>query len=497
MAGVGFELKKLFQSRTAVGHIRAYTYSAIITAGPFLLLTSMVFLIQTLFGVYDVSIPERNLFLGPVVYVFVFSQLFSSGFTMVQTRYLSDCITTNFLRDVTASLFGLCAVMIGIGSILVIAFFAGSPLPFIDKGLTYLFFLELLIIWVESIYLTAVRHYIRLVMGFAAGLVLAVSTTYMLLNFTDIAPHLAGIAAIDTGLWLLMTIFFVHIVSCFGLPKGGLCFGFLPHFERHWKLGLASFFYTSGLFIPNILVWQGPWREVIADTYVYAPVYDVATFYAFLSILPLMMLFVVISETRFYEHHAAFFAAVTQRGNLREIDHLRHDLLHALWFELRQIVEFQLLFTLIFLAVGDAIFVWSGLPNNSMQMYDVLLFGVFFAGLMQILFVLLTYFDLQISILKTAAASFVGNVIFGLWGLVWGGPDSYGFTFFIAAVIAFAVGWRELTRFTSNLDYYVYCGQPVFYRPPDGPLTHLAQRLGGGNLVDLMSLSPEDRREES
>ena len=41
MAGVGFELKKLFTARTAAGHIKAYTYSAIITTGPFALLTGM------------------------------------------------------------------------------------------------------------------------------------------------------------------------------------------------------------------------------------------------------------------------------------------------------------------------------------------------------------------------------------------------------------------------------------------------------------------------
>ena len=42
MAGVGFELKRLFRARTATGHLKAYSYSAIVTTGPFALLTSMV-----------------------------------------------------------------------------------------------------------------------------------------------------------------------------------------------------------------------------------------------------------------------------------------------------------------------------------------------------------------------------------------------------------------------------------------------------------------------
>ena len=58
MAGVGFELKRLFSARTAAGHIKAYSYSAIVTTGPFALLTSMVLAIPTLFQVYGVGADE-------------------------------------------------------------------------------------------------------------------------------------------------------------------------------------------------------------------------------------------------------------------------------------------------------------------------------------------------------------------------------------------------------------------------------------------------------
>ena len=52
MAGVGFELKRLFRARTAAGHLKAYSYSAIVTTGPFVLLTSMVLAVQLLFIAY-------------------------------------------------------------------------------------------------------------------------------------------------------------------------------------------------------------------------------------------------------------------------------------------------------------------------------------------------------------------------------------------------------------------------------------------------------------
>ena len=75
MAGVGFELKKLFTARTAAGHIKAYTYSAIITAGPFALMTGMVMAVQLLFGYYGISAEASRIFVASVVYAFVMSSL--------------------------------------------------------------------------------------------------------------------------------------------------------------------------------------------------------------------------------------------------------------------------------------------------------------------------------------------------------------------------------------------------------------------------------------
>ena len=163
MAGVGFELKKLFRARTATGHLKAYTYSTIITAGPFLLLTGMVLGIQLLFAIADVSSDESALFVASVVYAFVFSQILSSGFTMVLTRYLADCLSVEYYEDVTGSLFGMCALLASIGSVVAALFYWGTPLSTFTEVLAYTFFLELLIIWVESVYLTAVKKFKRLI----------------------------------------------------------------------------------------------------------------------------------------------------------------------------------------------------------------------------------------------------------------------------------------------------------------------------------------------
>ncbi len=485
MAGVGFELKKLFTARTAAGHIKAYSYSAMITAGPFALMTSMVLAVQSLFVYYGIAEEASRIFVASVVYAFVFSQIFSAGFIMVLTRYLADSLSLGRFSDATASFFGMGAILTTLGAVAAGIFFWDKPLPLLTKWLGYLFFAELLLAWTESVYLSAVKRYSRLLVSYLAGVLLSIVLSWAFLEHSILQPEQSGLLAMDIGMGLINLLFLLCITEYFGMPKRGQNFAFLPYFERHWRLFFTATFYMLGLFIPNLIIWQGGWGVSVGGTYLYSPIYDVVTFYAFLSILPLMTMFVVKVETNFYERYAHYFAFITQKGNFREIDDARKDLLHTLWFELRHIVEFQLVFTLVALAVGNYLLSWSGIDYNQVNMYNVLLFGAFFTGLLQLVYILLIYFDYQKSVLSLSLVFFLSNFCFGLWGLYFGGAYSYGFTFFLASALSFIWAFIKLNHFAKRINYLVFCSQPVFYRPTNGYLTKFTLWLYGDDYVNL------------
>ena len=485
MAGVGFELKKLFTARTAAGHIKAYTYSAIITTGPFALMTGMVMAVQLLFGYYGIPAEASRIFVASVVYAFVFSQILSSGFTMVLTRYLADSLSLGRYQDVTASLLGLGSILTAAGGVAAGCFFWGKPLSLVTKWLGYLFFAQLLLVWAESVYLSAVKQYKRLLLSYLAGVFVSIGLAWYFLASAWLPAEQAGLLAMDIGMGLIVLLFLLHITAYFGMPQQGMNFAFLSYFERHWRLFLIASFYATGLFLPNILIWQGPQGVEVAGTFRYAPIYDIVTFYAFLSILPLMMMFVVSVETNFYERYAVYFSHITRKGNFREIDDARKDLLHTLWFELRHIVEFQLVFTLIFLALGSYVLAGAGITYSQVNMYDVILFGAFFTGLLQLIYILLIYFDYQRDVLIVSSIFLLSNLILGLAGLRVFGEQSYGFTFFVSATISFLAGFERLSHFAKRINYLVFCSQPVFYRPTQGWLTRLVQKMYGERYVNL------------
>ncbi len=476
MAGIGFELKKLFNDRSASGYVKAYSYSAIVTAGPFALMTGMVLAIQLMFRLYEVDYTELQLYTASVIYPFVFSNIVASGFVLVITRYLADQLYTGNHRDIIASLYGILSLVLAVGAILAGAFLWDKPLDLLTKLCTYTFYLELLIIWIQGTYLTAVKDYRGLLYTYAGGVGLSILLTFLVIKTQIMAPATGALLAMNIGDACIIMMFFFYIRRYFGGRASGRNFLFLPYFEQHKRLFGIGLFYILSVYLPNFIIWQGTFAVDVVSTYTYAPMYDVATFYAFLSIVPVMMMFVVSMELHFYEKYAAYFSYITDKGNFKEIEDAREDLLHAVWFELRNIMEFQLVFTLIFLALGNYFLPLAGLSYASLDLYNLIVLGAFFTGIVQVIYTLLLYFEDQFGVLLIVGVFFAANFVFGLLGFFWG-EQTYGFTFFLAAALAFLVSLWRLDYFCRRINYYVFCSRPVFFRPPSGPLARITAWL--------------------
>lgn len=476
MAGIGFELKKLFNKRSLTGQAMAYGYSAVITCGPFALLTGMVLSIQLLFMHYNISVQESQLYTASVIYPFVFSQLISCGFVMVITRYLADNLYSSDYKHVTSSMLGILAITEAVAALLAIAFFWNKPLPWHLKLLTYVFYMEMVAVWIEGVYLTALKDYKSIFICYGCGVLISLLLTVGIFETGMMEPVAGAMLAMSVGVGIIVLSFMVQIAKYFGYPVDGMNFSFLPYFEQHKRLFFVAMCYTLGIYMANFIMWQGPLGVTIADTYRYAPEYDVVTFYAFLSIMPVMIMFVVSMELHFYEQYAIYFTYITQRGNYKEIDDARQDLIHILWSELRNIMEFQLVFSLIFLSLGNYFLSLGGVSYNSVNIYCLLVLGAFFNGIMQIIYTLLLYFEDQHGAFIVTNSFLIGNIVLGLIGLEIG-ELSYGFSFFLAAMISCGISLWRLNHFCDRINYYIFCGRPVFYQPTEGPLTRLAEWL--------------------
>ena len=88
MAGIGFELKKMFAKRGLLSIIKAYGYAGIVCTGPMILGIILLLGIRFLAQLAGASETDIEIFNVMVQYSMLFSLIITNTFSVVATRYL-------------------------------------------------------------------------------------------------------------------------------------------------------------------------------------------------------------------------------------------------------------------------------------------------------------------------------------------------------------------------------------------------------------------------
>jgi uncharacterized membrane protein len=318
----------------------------------------------------------------------------------------------------------------------------------------------------------------RIIKAYFWGIFSAV-VFFLLFLYTDFFTDklFSSMLAMNIGFFVMALLLMLQIRAFF--PAGTKnFFSFVPYLDTHLSIFLVNLFYTVSLYIPNIIIWQGPWGVIIADTYVYAPTYDVATFYAFLSILPIAVIFVVFTEVEFYQKYTTYVTMIVDKGNYREIENAREDMFKVLWSQVCTLIELQLVFALIFLALGNFILTRVGLSYATINVYNLIVLGAFANGILQVIVILLLYFEDRRGALWSTGIFLFANTTFNLISLRLG-ENTYGFGFFLAALISLSFALLRLNYYSKRIDYYIYCTMPVFNTTKAGIFTRIKNAIEG------------------
>ena len=104
--------------------------------------------------------------------------------------------------------------------------------------------------------------------------------------------------------------------------------------DRYKILIAIGFFMALGLYAHNFVYWCSPVKNTIWDRGVFCTRYDVPTFYATLTVTPLLVMFVVSVETKVYRHYREYFDAILQGGTLQNIVQARRKMETVIFREL-------------------------------------------------------------------------------------------------------------------------------------------------------------------
>lgn len=476
MAGIGFELKRLFRRKGLFATMRAYGYAGIVCTGPMLLGVLLQMGILVLCGLWGVGRANQDLLVCMVTYTLLASLLLTSFFSMPVTRFLADMLFAEREDEILPSFWGSNAIMLVVGTVLygVFLLFSGATLL---QGLLCLWLFNIMIVnWNGMSYLTAIKDYRGILCSFAAaiGVACLCALTALALGLPSVEGLLASIA-LGYGVMLAWDV----VLLCRYFPQSDRSpWLYLRWLDQFMPLALTGLFTNLGLFAHLVIIWAGPIGVQVKGLFYGAPYHDVPALIAFLTILVTSVNFVVSVEVNFYPRYRDYYSLFNDGGVVGDIVVAEEVMLATLNRELRFCALKQLFVTAAVISLETTVL--SALPlgfNNLMHGYFRTLcvgYGLYAVG-NTVLLILLYFTDYKGAVLASGLFAGVAGLATAVSLLL---PQQfYGFGFLLGAAVSFIVALLRLDTYTANLPYRILSQQPIVATDETGWFTELGRVL--------------------
>ncbi|MBN4051037.1 MAG: hypothetical protein COA82_04410 [Alkaliphilus sp.] len=479
MAGIGFTLKRLFKKDTFIDRTKAYIYSGIVAAGPWIASVVTVNVMLWVSKKMLVSPSDRYLFMGTIVYSFIFSQILTAPGHFITTRYISDKLFSKEYVFIKPCFIGISKITFFAALFISLAFYYSKPLPLYYKFMAASLFIIISLIWVITVFLSAVKDYSIISKAFIGGGLISVCLSILLNYFPISFPlHLSASTMLLSyliGMTVTYIIVFYSFLDSFyfGNKKN---YDFIKYLNKTPSLFFVGLFYTLGLWVDNILMWYSEHGAIIYGTYRYAPLYDHAVFLAFLTIIPTMILFMVYLETEFYEVYKKYYSLVSIKGNYDDIVMAKNKMVELLYRHIVYVLENQTLITFTLIVLSGAIFSYLGYAILLRDIFRICALGTLSNAIMLVVLLVLLYFEARIQAVAVSIIFFASNLLFNLYFIPLG-VAFYGVGYFLAALLSLVVSLVLLRVYLKNIIYLTFSKQPAFSVEDKGIFVSIAKRL--------------------
>ena len=450
MAGIGFELRKLARRDDLMGVVASLTHASVVSTGPWIMTVLALGAIDII-GLNWLDQEEMKVFRIIVIYNFGFSLVAAGPLMMVATRYLADRIYEKKVTETPGMLIGGFIVLLV--QMPIVGWFYGyyAALDPAVRVAAIANYFVISFIWYVGIFLSALRDFRSITIGFAIGMSSAFALTVLLGGRWGAAGMLTGFSV---GLTLLLSLQVARVLVEF--PYGFLRpFAFLRAARKYWELTLGALFYNLAVWIDKWIMWTLPDRDEIAAVMISYPLYDSTMFLAYLTVIPAIAVFVLSVETDFFERYQNFYKDVSGHAPWRKLTEDHQEILASLSRGLRNVVVFQGCITAFVVLAAPNILSLIGVNLIGLGMFRLGVIGSFFHVLMAFVTVVLAYFDLRRKLLFVYFLLFVTNTVFSLISTRMGFAY-YGYGFFLSALVTLVVAYVLAARSVGRLPYLTF-----------------------------------------
>lgn len=446
MAGIGFRIEKLLLDDSYISITKAYVSSAMVAAGP-VLCTILSIAIISFIAPHQVSSAQVSVFRTLVVYVFMLTLITTAPMQMVLTRFIADRIYLGDTERIAPAFAAVVAVNTPLNSIVAMLLVPLLRLTPCASVFTVGLVVCISVTWISMVVLSAAKDFMAIFKSYAWGMGLSIFAGYLGGIINGFVGLLAGYTI---GQVLLMSFLVAQIFAEFKGEKQ-FDFAFFGLLKHHPMLIVAAIAYNIGIWIDKIIFWfSGATGQKLQGILYCSPVYDMPFFIASLLIIPTLAMFIIRVETDFYVHYRKYYLAIKEKYSLSAIEEKRKNIVRNLRFGMGKLIVMQITVMAISLFLAPVVYTKLGMTALNLSVFQISIVAAFPLAILQIIFLLLLYFDLQSEAAVLTVIFAVGNAFFSFISIKLG-LSYYGYGFFTACFVSLVVGFVLLNAKLKDL----------------------------------------------
>lgn len=475
MAGIGFELRKVFKGNSITKKVWGYSCAGIIIAGPMIMVVVMLLILEKIAS--NSSDADWEILLSLMVYSMIGALLVSSIINSLLARWSSDALFTKDYGRILPSIYGgALVILVPFGILYAILLTKAEGISTTDKILNWMNWSVMTMVYIYLGYLTAIKKYGNVVLWYLSGVLLTLLCSFIGIRVLEIGVITSIQCALFIGYSTIMIGYAKALHHQF--PKGrGSIFAFVEYFWKYGQLPLIGLLGVAMNFVHIVIMWFGVYGKHLSGFFYSAPVYDVASFYAFVVAIPTNILFVVSMETKFYERFHNYFLQISSKGTLSDIRVARDSMVQTLKNELLKIEIIQVTVLMLYMTFIRFYLSTIGFTQTIMTIFYFLCIGYAAQAIGGVYSLMLLYFDDRKGALFINIVGFI--VTAGVTYALIDKPDYYGIGLACGGIAMAIAGILRLDYYVKDIDNHTFTGQPIFQIEKKRLLLSLIKKLDG------------------
>jgi uncharacterized membrane protein len=455
MAGIGFRLQKILSENTYTATLKAYAFSSLIAAGPFLLTVLVVSMIHWVSG-GTMSRAELFYFQAVTTYAFMFSLVTIGATQLVLTRFVADEYYRGHIGSMTAAFFSALLLHCAVWGPAALYFVSGLSTPWSVRIGALLLYFCVSGTWLAILFLSAAKDYLRISTIFVAGAAASFAAAALFGDRFGLAGYLNGFTLGQGAILLLLG---RAIIKEFGYRESRNYY-WLRYFRKYPYLIGIGILYNLAIWIDKLVFWTSTHGESLDAGLRHTPVYDAPMFFSYLTIVPSMAYFLVRMETDFFNKYHAYYTGIEEQESLPRLEKRRVAIVESLRHSFERLILLQGIVSGASLLLVPWIVEVSRMDPLQMGILRTGIFAAFLQAGVLIGVNVLLYFDFQKEAFVTAAVFCAANGILTRLSTGLGLP-AFGFGYTVACLCSLGVAVYYMNVRVDLLHYWTFMRQPV------------------------------------